>query len=139
MTGLTRKQHYILENNPPDRVIPDVYIVDDNHRYFSENNPNQWLQVQFNIKVKINSYMMKYPSGWSYCPSNFVLEISLNGTEWKEVDQQNKIDFTGKDFKENFTNSFDCTYIRIRNIGKNINGYDQLVVLFLEFFGYAYE
>ena len=80
----------------PDRAISE--IIDANDFFESNCSPNQWLQVQFNKKVKINSYMMKFPSGWSYCPSNFVLEISLNGTEWKEVDRQNNINFKGKKF-----------------------------------------
>ena len=73
------------------------------------------------------------------CPSNFVLEISLNGTDWKEVNRQNNINFIQKEFQQNLNKSFELNYIRIRYIGKTTDGADYLIIGYLEIFGYVYE
>ena len=115
-------------------------IINNINVFHSLREPNQWLQVNFKNKVKINSYIMKYPNDLNnHSPSNFILEISLNGSEWKEIDRQNNINFFGKDFKQNLTNFNECIYARIKNIGKNVNKSDELIIQYLEFFGSVLE
>ena len=82
---------------------------------------------------------MKYPNNWGNCPSNFILENSLDGINWILIDEQKKINFTGKDFKQNLLNSKKCYFIRIKNIGKNVDGENFLIIPYIEFFGNIYE
>ena len=63
----------------------------------------------------------------------------MDEIEWKEIDRQNNINFKGTEFKQNFTNSFECNFARIRNIGNNICNGGWLRIPHLEFFGYIYE
>ena len=120
-------------------------IVDENKfegskGFCSNYLPDQWLKIEFKKKISINSYIMKYPSGgYSHSPSNFVLEISLNGTDWTEVDRQNGINFKGSEFKQNLLKTFECNFIRIKNIGPSTNGSDILTIPHIDFFGSIIE
>ena len=124
-------------NETPSKAIPNDYIPNNDYRYVSNEGANQWFQIQFNKKVKIDSYFMKHLEG--HAPSNFVLEISDDMKNWLEVDRQNNINFVGKDFKKNLNQPCECFSARIRNIGKDSHNSDFLVIYYLEFFGHVYE
>lgn len=82
---------------------------------------------------------MKFPSGLAYCPRNFVLEISLNGKDWTEVDKQNNVNFAGKEFYENLKKPVECNFARIRNIGENNHQEHILLIYFIEFLGTIFD
>ena len=119
-------------SNGPEKAITEY---DQKNYFFSEDLPDQWLQIQFINKINIHSYLMKFPNNWKNCPSNFLLEISLDGKKWEEVDKQININFKGKEFKKDLLKSYECKFLRITNIGKNTDNSNHLQIHYLEFFG----
>ena len=123
-------------NYLPEKAISEY---DGNNYFRTKDKPNQWFQIQFNQLIKIISYKMIFPFGWANCPSNFILEFSLNGIDWKEIDKQNHINFIGQEFKQKFNNLIECKYIKIKNIGFNTHGNNILTIPFIEFLGFINE
>ena len=121
-------------NSTPDKAIQSQFIEDNDNLFLSDNQPDQWLSINFQHKVLISSYLFKFPTGID-APSNFDIETSLDGINWNVVDSKRNVDLRGNDNQIQLSKSSICYYIRIKNIGKNIYNNDVLRLYYLEFYG----
>jgi hypothetical protein len=101
----------------------------------SKDEPGQWISWDFReMRVSPTHYTMM-----AYSPTSWVVEGSLDGTNWTEIDRQSD----NEDFKKyQHTASFpiskavECRFIRLSQTGKNDEGRDFLGDLYVvEFFG----
>jgi hypothetical protein len=111
--------------------------------YFeSDAAPNQWLCYDFGeMRIRPTLYSIRSQfNGASngFHPKNWVLEASLDGTTWTEIDRRLDNDaLNGK----NVTATFSCSalvearMIRIRQVGKNWLGNHTFLFSAFEIFG----
>jgi hypothetical protein len=117
-----------LAKNAADFTCPDWYFK-------SKDEPGQWISWDFReMRVRPTHYTMmaQYPKSW-------VVEGSLDGTNWTELDRQtDNEDFENVEKTASFRISkpVDCRFIRLSQTGKNHKGTDCLGDLHVvEFFG----
>jgi hypothetical protein len=111
--------------------------------YFeSDAGPNQWLCYDFReMRVRPTHYSVRSQSNGSdngFHLKTWVVEASLNGAEWTEIDR--KVDNEALN-RKNATATFACStlvearMVRIRQIGKNWLGNHTLLFSAFELFG----
>jgi hypothetical protein len=84
--------------------------------------------------------------GWgqtgSFNLKSWVVETSLDGTNWIEIDcKQNNSQLDDRNVTVRFevSRSEECGFLRLVNIGRNHSGNDALVISALEIFGTLIE
>lgn len=103
----------------------------------------RWIQYDFrNLRVQINSYIIKSCSSRIDIIRSWRIEISDDGLEWEIVDQredETELKQTGgmKLFNIQMTKPF--RFIRIITDKTDFNGFDQFSINKLEFFGNIIE
>jgi hypothetical protein len=106
--------------------------------FYSKGQENQWICYEFcKATVRLKKYAIR--SYWGDChPKSWVVEISSDGSDWKEVDRQdgNK-DLNAKNAVKSFSvrKAERFRFVRLRQIGKNHRGNDSLAISALEIFG----
>ena len=111
--------------------------------FSSKDRPNSWIAYDFmDRRVTPTSYSIR---SWSACaaschPKSWVFEVSTNGETWEIVDRRennnNLNDTLAIDnFSINPVPNGGFRFIRLRQIGKNHKGNDQLCISSLEVFG----
>jgi hypothetical protein len=117
-----------LAKNAADFTCPAWYFC-------SKDEPGQWISWDFGeMRVRPTHYTMMahYPKSW-------VVEGSLDGTNWTEIDRQtDNADFEKYQETASFRISkpVECRFIRLSQTGKNHQGKDYLGdLLVVEFFG----
>jgi chaperonin cofactor prefoldin len=106
--------------------------------FISENKPGQWVCWDFReMRVRPTHYTIKNSS-----LNSWVIEGSLDGENWTEIDRQTK---NSQLMKEPFTASFavskseECRFIRLTQTDKNQHGRCDLAIRIFEFFGNLIE
>jgi hypothetical protein len=114
--------------NAADFTCPDWYFK-------SKDEPGQWISWDFReMRIRPTHYTMMATS-----PKSWVVEGSLDGTHWTEIDRQTD----NKDFEKfremasfPISRPVECRFIRLSQTGKNHQGKDCLGNLHVvEFFG----
>jgi hypothetical protein len=110
------------------------------HDYFhSMNVSNQWLCYDFKtLKVRPTHYSVHTYHGNLHLRF-WVLEGSMDGSKWTELDQRNNNATTNDEHPiGTFTvsNVYECRFIRLRQTGKNARGDDYFLLFAFEIFGY---
>jgi hypothetical protein len=117
----------------PRYVLKDIADLDSHSGFCSRNETGQWVCWEFRAAiVRPTRYEI-----WALYLKSWVVEGSMNGESWTEIDRQTN----NQNFKKWNAASFavsnpaDCRFIRLTQTDKNHRGNDQLAVLALEFFG----
>jgi hypothetical protein len=113
-------------------------ISSDSYFDSKYDEPGQWICWDFReLRVRPTHYTIK-----SFSLTSWVVESSLDGEAWTEIDR--KTDNT--DFKKDWvaasfavSDSAECRFIRLTQRGKNHQGNDWLDIRAFEFFGTLIE
>ena len=117
-------------------------IVEDNDKYFvTEVSPNQWVQLDFkDKKVLLKGYVLKtfnHSPGGNHL-RNWVLEGSDDGVNFTLLDKEVDCDkLNGRLYTSSFFayQEKPQRYIRLREIGKDWNNDESLVLCHIELLG----
>jgi hypothetical protein len=126
-------------DGPPDNPSPVANLANlDSLRHFrSKDEPGQWVCWNFQeMRLRPTHYRV-----WSFHLKSWVVESSLDGSNWTEIDRQtNNEDFKvlgSVDFS--VSNPRQCRFIRLTQTGKRHDGLDFLALGGVEFFGTLFE
>jgi hypothetical protein len=105
---------------------------------WSNDAPNEWVCWNFgNLRVRPTHYTI-----YSCWLSSWLLEGSLDGVEWIEIDRRtDNFDLEEKPWLASFptSNSPLCGFIRLTQTGENHKGNNELIIAALEVFGMLLE
>jgi hypothetical protein len=127
----------------PDR-FPPKSAADLAHDsvFVSENRPDQWLCYGFKaLRVRLTGYAIRSRfDGWANSNNlkSWVVEVSSDGSEWKEADRQaDNADLNGTNLVKAFPLSaeVEARYVRLRQVGPAHSGKDFLAISGFELFG----
>jgi hypothetical protein len=125
-----------------DRFYPPRNLADfQNQAFFATDNvPNSWVCYDFkNMRINLTHYSIRTSYNCNFCHlRSWALEGSIDGQSWIEFDRQENnrsLNSQGAIVTFGISSSPDCRYIRLRQLGKNSNGTNQLVINGIEFFG----
>ena len=119
--------------NSPD-VVADF---DSTDFWVSENSPDSWIAFDFKEHmINLTSYTIRGDNTGSLC--NWVIEGSNNMVKWNEIDRHESCNdlnglYASKTYHVNTNQKY--RYIRLRQIGPDINNENYLTLCCLEFFG----
>jgi hypothetical protein len=118
-----------------DREVAAAAITQGGY-FKSKDKPNQWVCWEFKFDTL-------RPTHYSFTSSAkaWVLEGSLDGVQWTEIDRRTGIDWDEDRSRQSFQifNSTDCNFIRLTQTDKNINGRDILWLRVFELVGRMWE
>jgi hypothetical protein len=141
LVSITDSSHY--SDSYIGKIAAD--LGNANSCFHSNNSPDQWLCYDFkNSRVALTHYSIRTcPGGTNGSHlKSWVIEISNDGSNWTEVDRRvNNNDLNGTSFIGTYSISgqvHESRFVRLRQIGKNHNGCDLLVVSAFELFGTLY-
>jgi hypothetical protein len=108
-------------------------VTDAESNYFSLNEPDQWVCWDFHERrVRATHYTLR-----AYCLRSWVIEGSLDGESWIEIDRQTD----NQDFRDLGLASFAVSnpvafrFVRLAQTGKTHRNADNLGLRAVEFFG----
>jgi hypothetical protein len=106
----------------------------------TSSQPNGWICIDLKEnRVYVHHYSLRSRNDCDgYLPLNWIVEGSIEGTEWVELDRQNNCrDLVGLNRSVTFSGSGKEFFrlIRLRQTGKNNRGDDFLTVSAIELFG----
>jgi len=154
LTGVFRYMYDAEKENPHTRGIIEVtsstteynephQVLNNQWKdfWYSKDEPNQWLCIDFKEKkLNINYYSIKTHGsgpGFSHIKS-WIIEGSVSGHEWVIIDsKQNNFDLNRRNAIVSYSiiNEGQFRYIRIKQTGKNHSGSNYLCLAGLELFG----
>jgi hypothetical protein len=104
--------------------------------WFCSDGPRQWVCWDFHEMRLIPTY---YTMSSPYTKS-WILESSLDGEEWTEIDSRPDLMAPG-DWEASFPvpKTVECRFIRITQTGKDFRGEDRLWIHVFELFGTLFE
>jgi hypothetical protein len=125
----------------PDRLLNE----NPSSNFWSDNEPGQWICCDFHeMRVRPTHYTIT-----SLCMTSWVIESSLDGVNWIEIDRQTDNEYLRRAYNDRDVHydsaafpvwiSVDCRYIRLTQTSKNSSGTDELVVGFFDVFGSLVE
>jgi hypothetical protein len=131
--GIVRITSKSVGNDDPRCALKNVADLTSNSRFFSKNEPGQWICWDFGeMRVRPTHYTI-----WTNGLKSWVVEGSLDGRSWTVIDRQ-----TDKQaFKNVNLVSFavqtpaEFRFIRLTQTDKNHYGGDDLYLRAVEFFG----
>jgi hypothetical protein len=123
-------------DNPVLAVQAIADLTSESH-FNSNDGPDEWICWDFHdLRISPTHYTIK-----SSCLKSWVIESSLDGETWTELDRQTNND----DFRDLNIASFavsksgECRFIRLTQTGKNHKGFYQLSIRAFEVFGTLLE
>jgi hypothetical protein len=129
----------IMPKNAADLTVTNSWFC-------SKNAADQWLAYDFqNLRIKPTAYSIRSYHGSQANgrhPKSWAIEVSLDGSRWTEIDRrENNSDLNGASLVNTFSvsESVECRFIRLRQIGLNHHGDYYLVFSSLEIFGHLIE
>jgi hypothetical protein len=135
--GLVTITSKSVGSSDPMNAVRNIAAITSDARFISANSAGQWICWDFHKKrVRPTNYAIR----GSYLKS-WVLESSLDGSAWAELDR--KVD--NQDLSGDGTASFvvpkslESRFIRLTQTGKNHQGSDALIIDAFEFFGSLLE
>jgi hypothetical protein len=131
-----------LHSGDPRYALRNVADLTTDWRFDSDDEPGQWVCWDFHeMRIHPTYYTIraKYLKSW-------VIESSLDGVAWTEIDRNTENDDFRSTLSEppkvaSFTvwNTAECRFIRLTQTGENHNGKDYLIINDFEFFGALVE
>jgi hypothetical protein len=130
-------------DNPVDAAKNAADLTADN-LFYSKNSPNQWLCYDFGeSRINLTHYSLRSRYSGSeddYYPKSWVIETSIEGSAWVEVDRrENDVSLKGQNLTRLFevSRKEECRFVRLRQIGHNhySSSDDRLVLSGFELFG----
>jgi hypothetical protein len=124
-----------VREDPSDKFAPMNAADLSTSTYFdSDHEAGQWICWDFrDMWIRPTHYTIR-----TYCLKSWVVEGSLDGENWTEIDRQTN----NQDFKDGWNRaSFpilrptECRFIRLTQTGKRYCGDDYLGLCAVEFFG----
>jgi hypothetical protein len=110
--------------------------------FYSKNEPNQWLCYDFmDQRVRPTHYTL-HPHTSGYYTRSWVVEGSLDGLKWLELDRQNynsDLDSAHPIGSFEVAHSMECRLVRLRQTANNARGDHFLILYAFELFGYLLE
>jgi hypothetical protein len=133
---ITLTSKSVLSHNPKC-ALRNVADLTSGSWFWSKDEPGQWVCWDFHeMRVRPTHYTIK-----GYCLKSWVIESSLDGEAWTEIDRKTDT----QDFKDWKTASFavsksaECGFIRLTQTGKRRDGQDDLCIKAFEVFGTLLE
>jgi hypothetical protein len=122
----------------PELAVRNVADLARDSSFSSKYDPGQWVRWDFGERrVRLFHYTI-----WSKWLKSWVIEGSMDGLNWAEVDRRTEND----DLKVSpniasfaLANPMECTFIRLTQTGESRPGGDQLRIWGVEFFGAILE
>jgi hypothetical protein len=128
---ITSKSVY---SDDPQFALKNVADLTSCEWFGSKNEPGQWVCWDFReMRVRPTYYTI-----WSAYLKSWVVEGSLDGKSWKEIDRQRN----NQDFKHHWdvasfavSKPAECRFIRLTQTDKRHDNYDSLFLRAVECFG----
>jgi hypothetical protein len=125
----------------PEYSAQNAADLNCGYLFSSDFGSDSWLCYDFKARrVKLTQYSMKRAS--NHVPKSWVLEGSLNGTSWMQLDERmNTADLNGWHGVASFPVSTvaKSRFIRLRLIAPNHSGWSLFCIYAVEFFGTLIE
>jgi uncharacterized coiled-coil protein SlyX len=122
----------------PENTVRNVVDFTCDSKFWSKNEPGQWICCDFQeMRVRPTHY-----SARAYGLRSWVVECSLDGVNWTEIDRQSDSSILkGSGLVATFavSNSTECRFIRLTQTGISHTQSNYLVIQGLEFFGTLLE
>jgi hypothetical protein len=132
--AITSKSVY----DDPEYAVRNLADLTSGSFFYSKNEPGQWVCWDFHeMRVRPTHYTIE-----SYCLKSWVVEGSLDGENWTEIDRRtDNNDFRAVLNRASFAveDSAECRFIRLTQTGKNHFGNEFLLIWAFEFFGTLLE
>jgi predicted nucleic acid-binding Zn-ribbon protein len=134
--GIVKITSKSVFNDDPKYALKNVADLTSNHFFNSKNEPGQWVCWDFGeMRVRPTHYTI-----WGWSLKSWVVEGSLDGGSWTEIDRQpDNQDFEGWNTASfAVSNPAEFRFIRLTQTGKNHKRHDGSNCLYLytvEFFG----
>jgi hypothetical protein len=131
------------DNNPGHAAKNAADLTADSH-FYSKSATNQWLCYDFGeSRINLTHYSLRSRYSGSeddYYPKSWVIETSIEGSAWVEVDRrENDVSLKGRNLTRLFevSRKEECRFVRLRQIGTNhcSSSDDRLVISGFELFG----
>jgi hypothetical protein len=115
-----------------ERTIVDFHNRRDCQGILSEDKPGQWICWDFHdLRIRPTHYTL-----FSYGLRSWLVEGSVDGVNWTELDRQTEQDMYGMGLTSfPVGNPVECRLVRLTQIQIRLDGFFQLGVHWLEFFG----
>jgi hypothetical protein len=134
---ITMTSKSVYSDHPRDAVRNAADFTSDSD-FCSRDEPGQWVCWDFQeMRVRPTHYTIK-----SYKLKSWVVDGSRDFMNWTEIDRKtDNADFEDGTDVVSFavSNSAECRFIRLTQIGKRHDGYDSLIMEAFEFFGTLLE
>jgi hypothetical protein len=125
----------------PDSVVRHLADLTNGSIFNSDDEPGQWICWDFHeMRVRPVYYTLR--SGEGFPPRSWLLESSLDGLNWTEIDRQVDNDDLNDDFLTHsytVSNSDKCRFIRFTQTDQNHYHDDYLRLCAFEVFGTLLE
>jgi hypothetical protein len=126
-----------IYSNDPRYARKNVLDLTRDSSFGSKYEPDQWICWDFRERrVSPIQYTI-----WTQSLKSWVLEGSVNGVDWVEIDQHTDEQMFKSAQKASFPVAarVECRYIRLTQTGKNHNNGNFLSLRGVEFFGTLFE
>jgi hypothetical protein len=131
-------------NSPQSYPLRNVADFENHTYFYTSDTPNSWICYDFKDRnIKPTHYTLRSRRDASGNHLRFwTLKGSRDGSEWIELDRrENNTELNSQGAIATFpiSRSDEAHMIRLRQLGKNSNNYDHLVVSAIEVFGVLME
>jgi hypothetical protein len=150
ITYLTAKhRHHLLDQNKltitakstyntsPVNAVTNLLAMNTRSDFWSKDAPGQWVSWDFHqMGIRLTHYAIK--TSVSHQPRSWVIEVSVDGVTWVEVDRQTKTDaLQGEREIVAFPieKPPECRFFRITQTGPNRDETNYLALSAVELFG----
>jgi hypothetical protein len=117
------------------QALENITVFSGYSSFMSLNAPGQWVCWDFQeMRVEPDNYEIYFMPPWM---QSWVLEGSVDGRSWKEMDRQTDYARLKNADLASFRvpGRMDCRFIRLTQTDKNVRGDDVLSLFAVEFFG----
>jgi hypothetical protein len=124
-------------SDDPKHSVRNVGDIRSDSAFRSSHGADQWVRWDFrDMRIRMANYTIKAGTLKSW-----VVEGSMDGVNWVEVDRQTETINQSQSWVTSFsvTKSVECRFIRLRQLGLNRIGNDHLALSTMEFFGTLFE
>jgi hypothetical protein len=130
-----------LYSDEPKFAQKNLADLSSNSKFWSKNGSGQWVCWNFHdIRVRPTHYTIK-SADW-LCPKSWVVQGSMDGEDWRDLDVQNGVNTLSEDYSLasfQVSNSFECRLIKIVQTGESQGGYSYFALSAFEVFGTLIE
>jgi hypothetical protein len=117
---------------------PEKALTKGTKEYFqSDFLPGSWLGIDFGVEVVLDAYRLPCRPNDPWSPQSWDFEVSRDGKSWTLADSRRDLPLPADGRREFFRLSSPrpCKFARVKMVGKNYMGLEQLVVYEFDFKG----